>query len=142
MIKYAPSRRRSCLPAKPCVATGFDSLLSIVLLLSTTCVVGLLSARVAPVVDAFFVPTRGIRQSPSVRFFGHTTTAATTRTTSRLYGKKSQRKGAGNARSSQPPQEKQSVKDARFDAATRQFLFTLVGLTKILPVLLLSGRII
>ena len=30
-------------------------------------------------------------------------------------------------------QEKQSVKDARFDAATRQFMFTLTGLTKILP---------
>mmetsp|Transcript_1205 Transcript_1205/g.1318 ORF Transcript_1205/g.1318 Transcript_1205/m.1318 type:complete len:656 (-) Transcript_1205:82-2049(-) len=33
----------------------------------------------------------------------------------------------------QPQQEKQSVKDARFDAATRQFMFTMVGLSKTLP---------
>ena len=33
----------------------------------------------------------------------------------------------------QPKQEKASVKEARFDAATRQFMFTLVGLTKTLP---------
>jgi ABC-type multidrug transport system fused ATPase/permease subunit len=33
----------------------------------------------------------------------------------------------------QPQQEKASVKEARFDAATRQFMFTLVGLTKTLP---------
>ena len=31
------------------------------------------------------------------------------------------------------PQEKQSVKDARFDAMTRQFMFTMVGLSKTLP---------
>jgi ABC-type multidrug transport system fused ATPase/permease subunit len=33
----------------------------------------------------------------------------------------------------QQQQEKASVKEARFDAATRQFMFTLVGLTKTLP---------
>ena len=33
----------------------------------------------------------------------------------------------------QPKQEKASVKEARFDAATRQFMFTLVGLSKTLP---------
>jgi sulfate-transporting ATPase len=33
----------------------------------------------------------------------------------------------------QPQQEKASVKEARFDAATRQFMFTLAGLTKTLP---------
>ena len=33
----------------------------------------------------------------------------------------------------QPKQEKASVQEARFDAATRQFMFTLVGLTKTLP---------
>ena len=38
-----------------------------------------------------------------------------------------------NKKSSQPQQEKASVKEARFDAATRQFMFTLVGLTKTLP---------
>ena len=58
--------------------------------------------------------------------------------TSPLYGKKDKRKnsgggGGGGQRSSQPQQEKQSVKDARFDAMTRQFMFTLVGLTKTLP---------
>jgi sulfate-transporting ATPase len=50
-----------------------------------------------------------------------------------LYGKKSKRKGGAGASKRQPPQEKQSVKDARFDAATRQYMFSLVGLTKVLP---------
>ena len=60
-----------------------------------------------------------------------------------LFGKKSQRKaGGGNKggkssgakpRGQQQKQEKQSVKDARFDAATRQFMFTMVGLSKTLP---------
>lgn len=54
-----------------------------------------------------------------------------------LFGKKDKRKGGGSggggSRSQQPVQEKQSVKDARFDAVTRQFMFTMVGLTKILP---------
>jgi sulfate-transporting ATPase len=55
-----------------------------------------------------------------------------------LFGKKDKRKGGGGgapgkSRGQQPAQEKQSVKDARFDANTRQFMFTLVGLTKVLP---------
>jgi ABC-type multidrug transport system fused ATPase/permease subunit len=55
-----------------------------------------------------------------------------------LFGKKDKRKGGaggapGKSRGQQPAQEKQSVKDARFDANTRQFMFTLVGLTKVLP---------
>jgi len=51
-----------------------------------------------------------------------------------IFGKKAKRKGAaGKSRGQQPPQEKKSVKDARFDAVTRQFMFTMVGLTKILP---------
>jgi ABC-type glutathione transport system ATPase component len=52
-----------------------------------------------------------------------------------LFGKKDKRKGGGGTSSGgrQVPQEKQSVKDARFDAITRQFMFTLTGLTKILP---------
>lgn len=56
-----------------------------------------------------------------------------------LYGKKAGRKGGGGGGSSfksgpgQVQQEKQSVKDARFDAATRQYMYTLTGLTKILP---------
>eukprot|EP00980_Cylindrotheca_fusiformis_P025309 scaffold13478_cov132-Cylindrotheca_fusiformis.AAC.2 len=51
-----------------------------------------------------------------------------------LFGKKKKGGGGGGKpRGQQQPQEKQSVKDARFDAATRQFMFTLVGLTKVLP---------
>lgn len=56
-----------------------------------------------------------------------------------LYGKKSKRKGAAGGgknkkpRAQQPQQEKQSVKEARFDASTRQFMFTMVGLSKVLP---------
>lgn len=54
-----------------------------------------------------------------------------------LFGKKDKRKGGGGGAPGksrgQPAQEKQSVKDARFDANTRQFMFTLVGLTKVLP---------
>lgn len=64
----------------------------------------------------------------------------TTTTPWALYGKKDKRKGGGGGGSKggggggqMPQQEKQSVKDARFDAATRQFMFTLVGLTKTLP---------
>lgn len=60
-------------------------------------------------------------------------------TTSALFGKK--RKGStprpnpnySSAKKGQQQQEKASVKEARFDAATRQFMFTLVGLTKTLP---------
>ena len=59
-----------------------------------------------------------------------------------LFGKKNKRKGGGggggggggkNGGGQQPRQEKQSVKDQRFDAETRQFMFTLTGLTKLLP---------
>ena len=55
-------------------------------------------------------------------------------TTTELYGKKDKRKGGGSGSGGKmPQQEKQSVKDARFDAITRQFMFTMVGLTKTLP---------
>lgn len=49
-----------------------------------------------------------------------------------MNGKK---KKNNNSYSNKQPkqQEKQSVKDARFDAMTRQFMFTMVGLTKDLP---------
>jgi len=57
-----------------------------------------------------------------------------------LFGKKKKKKGSGQGgsyksggRGQQPQQEKQSVKDARFDAQTRQFMFTMLGLTKVLP---------
>jgi ABC-type multidrug transport system fused ATPase/permease subunit len=62
-----------------------------------------------------------------------------------LFGKKDKRKGGGGGggggsggdykkqKRPQQIQEKQSVREARFDAATRQFMFTLTGLTKVLP---------
>ena len=56
-----------------------------------------------------------------------------------LSGKKNKRKGGGGSGGysggggQQPKQEKQSVQDQRFDAATRQFMFTLTGLSKTLP---------
>ena len=54
-----------------------------------------------------------------------------------LYGKKRKGNTPGpnyKKQNSQPKQqEKASVKEARFDAATRQFMFTLVGLSKTLP---------
>ena len=58
--------------------------------------------------------------------------------TSSLYGKKRKGNTPGpnyKKQSTKQPkqQEKASVKEARFDAATRQFMFTLVGLTKTLP---------
>lgn len=53
-----------------------------------------------------------------------------------LYGKKANRKGGGGGGKKggqQKPQEKKAVQEARFDAQTRQFMFTMVGLTKTLP---------
>jgi len=47
--------------------------------------------------------------------------------------KKKGGKGGGYGGGRQQPQEKKSVKDARFDAATRQFMFTLTKLSKVLP---------
>jgi sulfate-transporting ATPase len=70
-------------------------------------------------------------QPVSVPRASHTTPSISTpAASSALFGKK---KKGGQGGGGQRPQEKQSVKDARFDAATRQFMFTLVGLTKILP---------
>ena len=59
-------------------------------------------------------------------------------TLSTLFAKKSKKnKGAGGGNykkgGGQPQQEKQSVKDQRFDAVTRQFMFSIVGLSKTLP---------
>jgi energy-dependent translational throttle protein EttA len=56
-----------------------------------------------------------------------------------LFGKKSARKGGGGAATSkgggrgQVKQEKKSVQDDRFNAITNQFMFTIMGLHKILP---------
>ena len=70
---------------------------------------------------------------PSQNIFKPNNKAMTT-TTSVLDAKKKKKGGGGGYGSKgQQPQEKQSVKDARFDAATRQFMFTMVGLNKQLP---------
>lgn len=65
------------------------------------------------------------------------TTVATTQSSSTaLFGKKKKTGGGGGGYSSssqQPQQEKKSVQEARFDANTRQFMFTLSRLSKILP---------
>eukprot|EP00545_Synedropsis_sp_CCMP1620_P011551 CAMPEP_0119014196 /NCGR_PEP_ID=MMETSP1176-20130426/9408_1 /TAXON_ID=265551 /ORGANISM="Synedropsis recta cf, Strain CCMP1620" /LENGTH=654 /DNA_ID=CAMNT_0006967347 /DNA_START=75 /DNA_END=2039 /DNA_ORIENTATION=+ len=79
-------------------------------------------------------------------FLPRTSSVTVPQSSSVLFGKKSARKaggGGGGGKSGgkkggkkggqQAPQEKQSVKDDRFDAMTRQFMFTMVGLNKILP---------
>ena len=69
----------------------------------------------------------------------HISSDPKTTTTSALYGKKKKNKGGGGGGGGygggrgQQQQEKASVQEARFDAATRQFMFTLQGLTKVLP---------
>ena len=57
---------------------------------------------------------------------------------SALYGKKKKNKGGGGGGGyggggGQQQQEKASVQEQRFDAATRQFMFTIMGLSKTLP---------
>ena len=78
-----------------------------------------------------FTATISSRRSSLIRH--HTSTTTT------LFGKKkggtpgpNYKKTSGGG-GQQQKQEKASVKEARFDAATRQFMFTLVGLTKTLP---------
>ena len=121
---------------------------------STVSVLFLLACWSSPIVTGFAPGRRpSITTNQNVEgqttrmpwsFAPTTTTSSGTRpvqraTTVLLFGKKAKRKGAGGGGggkprgSQQPAQEKQSVQEARFDAATRQFMFTLVGLTKILP---------
>lgn len=75
-----------------------------------------------------------IRPASSMRSYNY---YSTTRTS--LFAKKKGSTPRANPNYSnkksggQSQQEKASVKEARFDAATRQFMFTLVGLTKTLP---------
>jgi len=58
-------------------------------------------------------------------------------TSTSLFGKKSKKgvagKGGKGGKRQQIPQEKQSVKDERFEAMARQFMYSIVGLNKILP---------
>ena len=72
----------------------------------------------------------------SNRFASFISNGSTSRPTrsSLLFAKKKKSGGGGRPYSgAQAPQEKQSVKDARFDSVTRQFMFTIVNLNKILP---------
>lgn len=79
----------------------------------------------APISTAFTVPSSSVVHHKS------------SLPTSALYGKKRKgntpRPNPNYSSKGQQKQEKASVKEARFDAATRQFMFTLVGLTKTLP---------
>lgn len=85
-----------------------------------------------------------LRSTNTVPFMGASsiivgggTSRRRTASTTLLYGKKKKSGGGGGGRpystAQQPPQEKQSVKDARFDSMTRQFMFTIMNLNKILP---------
>jgi sulfate-transporting ATPase len=67
--------------------------------------------------------------------FLHKASAVNSASSTALDGKKKKKQqgGGGYGSKGQQPQEKQSVKDARFDAATRQFMFTMTGLSKTLP---------
>jgi len=72
----------------------------------------------------------------SNRFVSFISNGSTSRPTpsTLLFAKKKKSGGGGRPYSgAQAPQEKQSVKDARFDSVTRQFMFTIVNLNKILP---------
>jgi ABC-type multidrug transport system fused ATPase/permease subunit len=81
-----------------------------------------------------FAPT-----SPALSLMHSTSSASMSSPLVVLSGKKNKRKGGGGGGGysggggQQPKQEKQSVQDQRFDAATRQFMFTLTGLSKTLP---------
>lgn len=79
-------------------------------------------------------PRSSLPVAPS-RIGGNDGIHSTVESTTVLFGKKAARKssGGGKPRGQQPVQEKQSLREARFDAMTRQFMFTMVGLTKILP---------
>ena len=63
--------------------------------------------------------------------------AAPTARTVALHAKKSKNKNKGKQNSygggGQKPQEKKKAQEERFDAATRQYMFTLAGLTKKVP---------
>lgn len=78
---------------------------------------------------AFLLPSKQIKP------FSTSTHPIITSGTTTLNAKKKGKGNKGNygGGGGQPQQEKQSVKDARFDALTRQFMFTMVGLSKTLP---------
>ena len=95
---------------------------------SIALVVGLAAVLLSTTCDGF----------TAVPFLSRPTTTTIPSSGTVLFGKKSKRKGGGGGgggggKNRQAPQEKQSVKDERFDAMTRQFMFTMVGLTKVLP---------
>mmetsp|Transcript_23954 Transcript_23954/g.42857 ORF Transcript_23954/g.42857 Transcript_23954/m.42857 type:complete len:650 (-) Transcript_23954:64-2013(-) len=83
--------------------------------------------------SAFTIPANPLASNGPSIIHLPTVTSSTT-----LFGKKKKGGTPGPSYKAkngggQPKQEKASVKEARFDAATRQFMFTLVGLSKTLP---------
>uniref|UniRef100_A0A7S2W772 ABC transporter domain-containing protein n=1 Tax=Eucampia antarctica TaxID=49252 RepID=A0A7S2W772_9STRA len=92
----------------------------------------LMALAVAPKCSEAFTTSLAVSR-PSLMV---TPTSSTSSSTA-LDGKKKKKGGNSNAyakSNAQPKQqEKQSVKEARFDAMTRQFMFTMVGLSKTLP---------
>lgn len=82
--------------------------------------------------------TGGFVFVPSNSFLKKASTSVYPENSTSLQAKKKKNKGGGGGGGygggrGQQQQEKQSVQDARFDAATRQFMFTMVGLSKTLP---------
>lgn len=81
--------------------------------------------------------TGGFVFVPSNSFLKKASTSVYPENSTSLQAKKKKNKGGGGGGygggRGQQQQEKQSVQDARFDAATRQFMFTMVGLSKTLP---------
>jgi ATP-binding cassette ChvD family protein len=91
--------------------------------------------KIVPVAAAMLLLVMTLSSNLCESFSITTTTTISRRTTS-LFGKKKGTPGPNYKKTSgqqQKKQEKASIKDAKFDAATRQFMFTLVGLTKTLP---------
>lgn len=94
------------------------------------------SRKYAALALIILVATMGSSDAFAPRAFLPRTTPVGYSFRSELFGKKSARKGGaakGGGSRGQAPQEKQSVKDDRFDAMTSQFMFTIMGLSKILP---------
>ena len=93
-------------------------------------VLTIVASSFTPSSEAFMIPSKSLNTFSSKTYKSTTTS---------LEGKKKKGGGGGGGKGGygggkgQPQQEKQSVKDARFDAATRQFMFTMVGLSKTLP---------
>ena len=108
-------------------------------LLALSSMVGGSNGRCYAFTSSTHRPSMLLRRPHHHQPYRSSATASSASTTTALFGKKktpgpnySNKRGGGGG-GGQPRQEKASVKEARFDAATRQFMFTLAGLTKTLP---------